>query len=193
MKRSLVLIGIFYLLKSYAFASTVEKAEILIYQGKAQEASAMLEPFVRQKDPKACFFMALIKLFGETPEPEQGLQMLQDAANKGYNPAIDTLAGLYLHGEFIPQDRAQARRYYEVAANRGYGPSQFNCGIMYKNGDKIPKDLESAFVYLSLAALNRQDLEELTEDAAGYRDEVARQLLPEQYQRALQRLNQIVH
>jgi TPR repeat protein len=169
----------------------VDQGEVYLLQGKYQEALAELAPHVKKGDAKACFFTSLIKLFSEKPEQEEGLQLLQYAANKGFNPALDTLAGLYLHGEFVPQDRFQALRYYEMAARRGYGPSQFNCGIMYKNGDKIPQDLESAFVYLSMAALNKKDLDELTIDAAHYRDEVAKLMNKEQYQRAIKRMNQV--
>lgn len=173
--------------------ASVDQGELLIYQGKYAEALTELEESLAQKDPKACFLVSLIKLFGEEPDAKKGLSLLQEAANKGFNPAIDTLAGLYLHGEFVEQDRFQALRYYEIAANRGYGPSQFNAGIMYKNGDKIPQDLESAFVYLSQAALNRGDLDELVEDAARYRDEVAQKMTQSQYHHAARRINQIIH
>jgi len=75
--------------------------------------------------------------------------------------------------------------YYQLAANRGYGPSQFNYGIMLKNGEKTPQDLEDAFVYLALAALNVDDLGDISEDAAGYRNEVASKLSSQMYQDAL--------
>lgn len=180
---------------SHSVWADVNQGEYFLYQGQYEQALVALKDGVAQKDPKACFLTALVKLFGgETSEQKtEGLLLLQEAAHKGYNPAIDTLAGLYLHGDFVEQDRFQALRYYEMAANRGYGPSQFNAGIMHKNGDKIPQDLESAFVYLSLAALNRGDLDELVEDAAGYRNEVAKKMTPEQLHQAVLRINQIVH
>ncbi len=186
------IVALLMLLSPHAWAD-INQAELYLYQGKYDDALAELKDGLKDKDPKACFFAGLVKLFGENPSPTEGLDLLQEAANKGFNPAMDTLAGLYLHGEFVKQDRFQALRYYEMAANRGYGPSQFNAGIMNKNGDKIPQDLESAYVYLSLAALNRADLDELVEDAARFRDEVAKKMTPEQFQRALSRINQMIH
>ena len=72
-----------------------------------------------------------------------------------------------------------------MSAQRGYGPSQFNCGILYKNGEKIPLDLEKAFYYLTLAVQNRQDLDELADDAAQFRNDVVAAMSQDQYQRAL--------
>lgn len=186
------IITVLMLFQHFAWAGA-DQGEIYLYQGKYDEALAELQEGVDKRDPKSCFFAARVKLFGEKPDPTEGLRLLYLAVDQGFNPAIDTLAGLYLHGEFVKQDRSQALRYYEIAANRGYGPSQFNAGIMNKNGDKIPKDLESAFVYLSLAALNKSDLDELVEDAARYRNEVAKTMTPDQHHRAMLRINQVVH
>jgi TPR repeat protein len=165
----------------------VKKGIHLIYTGKSQEGLAELEKSVEAGDEQALFYSALVHLFGSAPTPQKGLPLLEKAVHKGYGPALDTYAGLYLHGHFVPQDSRKALIYYEISAQRGYGPSQFNCGILYKNGEKIPKDLEKAFYYLTLAALNREDLDEISEDAAQYRNEVVASMTKEQYQRALSR------
>lgn len=170
----------------------VDQAIHLLHQGEVQGAENLLVIEADKGDSEAYFYLSQIKLFGQKPDIEVGLKLLQKAVGSGFPPAMDALAGYYLHGEFVAEDHHKALMYYQLAANRGYGPSQFNYGIMLKNGDKTPKDLEDAFVYLALAALNRNDLEDLTEDAAMYRDEVARKLTPAAYQRALSKMNKLV-
>lgn len=168
-----------------AVNSIVDEGIQLIYQGNPQKALSVLQGPLEAGDERALFYAAFVHLFGDNPQVGQGILLLEKAVHKGYCPALDTYAGLYLHGDFVPQDSHKALMYYEMSAQRGYGPSQFNCGIIYKNGEKTPQDLEKSFYYLSLAANNRQDLDELAEDAALFRNEVVAQMSKEQYQKAI--------
>ena len=167
----------------------VEEGVKLWRQGEKDKAISVLVTPAQEGDAEACFYLSQINLFTRDPKIKTGLSFLKKSINLGFLPAMDTLAGYYLHGTFVGQDHHKALMYYHLAANRGYGPSQFNYGIMLKNAEKTPQDLENAFVYLALAALNRKDLDELVEDAAVYRDEVARQLSSLAYQRSLIKIN----
>ena len=163
----------------------------LMYQDKPEQALAVLKEQSRVGDVKASFYTSLILVFGDKPDIQAGLPYLQQAVNAGYGPALDTLAGLYLHGDIIPADIQKAKMYYEIAAQRGYGPSQFNFGIMSKNGDGVPRDLEEAYVYLSLAADNVDGLGDLTVDATKYRNEVRAQLDQDKLDRAHKKYEQL--
>lgn len=145
------------------------------------------------QNPEAQFFLSLIHLFDTPSHPDYGLQSLIKLAHEGHNAAMDTLAGLYLHGHHpeLPADAFKALRYYEMSAQRGYGPAQFNCGILYKNGENTPQDLEKAYLYLALAAANQEDLHAVCQDAARYRDDVAQILTHAQKQRALYAAKQL--
>lgn len=168
--------------------SGVDEGLNLLYKGKSKEALALFEKPIQAGDERALFYAAIIHLFGDHPQIEKGMPLLEKAVHKGYGPALDTYAGLFLHGEFVPQDSHKALMYYEMSAQRGYGPSQFNCGILYKNGEKVPKDLDKAFYYLTLAAQNTEDLDELADDAAEFRNDVAGSMSQDQYQQALSRI-----
>lgn len=165
--------------------ASVDDGISFMYQGKPKEALEELSKYIKSKDPRAAFYSAIIYLFEDDVDSKKGLELLERAVRQGYPPAIGTYAGLYLHGEVVPQDRHKALMYYEISAQQGYGPSQFNCGILYKNGEKIPKDLVKAFVYLTMAAHNSKDLDELTIDATEYRDQVIKEMTSKQYQEAL--------
>lgn len=188
MKRILVLICGFLFLnlaQEVNAEGRTNEAIQLIHKGNIKEAEKILVVEAEKNDAEACFFLSQIKLLGEYKFVESGLALLRKSISLGFAPAMDTLAGYYLHGEFLPKDHQTALMYYQLAANRGYGPSQFNYGIMLKNGEKTPQDLEDAFVYLALAALNVDDLGDISEDAAEYRNEVASKLSSQMYQDAL--------
>lgn len=186
-KISILISGFFFLnlVQNVNAESRTREAIKLIYNGNIEEAKGLLIGEAAKDDAEACFFLSQINLFGKYKFVESGLTLLRKSISLGFAPAMDTIAGYYLHGEFLPRDHHAALMYYQLAANRGYGPSQFNYGIMLKNGEKTPQDLEDAFVYLALAALNVDDLGDISEDAAGYRNEVASKLSSQMYQDAL--------
>lgn len=186
-----------FAISMFVIMPAISQAEVAqglsyIYQGQPEQGIAVLQKDVDRGDREAMFYLATTLLFILEKDIPKGLELLQKAASLGSPAALDTLAGLYLYGEFVPQDPSQALQCYKRAADFGYGPSQFNCGIMYKNGEKVPQDLKQAFIYLALAARNTQDLDDLVEDAASYRDQVQAQMQPEVYQDALRQLNALL-
>lgn len=172
-------------------AASVTVAESLLSQGKYETAITKLEPLADQDDPKALFLLSHIYL---TPEFKflnipKGLALLRKAVFHNYGPAIDTLAGLYLSGDGVEKSEARALNYYIQGSFLGYGPSQFNCGIMYKEGQGTNKDPAKAYLHLCLASLNKKDLDDVTIDAARYRDELVPLLTPTQRQDVLRQVN----
>lgn len=183
---------LFFALMQTGFANEQTQAAItLLSQGNTLAAEKLFQAEAEKGNGEACFYLSQIILFGKQQSVEAGLKLLNQSIKLGFVPAMDVLAGYYLHGDFLPPDHHKAAMYYKLAANQGYGPSQFNYGIMQKNGERTPRDLEESFVYLALAALNKADLGDMTLDAATYRDEVAKQLSPIAYQRACIKINNL--
>jgi hypothetical protein len=52
----------------------------------------------------------------------------------------------------VPQDYAEARRWYRKAAEQGHARAQFNVGVMHENGEGTPQDYVQAHMWLNLAA-----------------------------------------
>src|SRR5258707_14697617 len=52
-------------------------------------------------------------------------------AEQGDVKAEEKLASLYYHGRGVPQDYAEAVRWYRRAAEQGDATAQFNLGLMY--------------------------------------------------------------
>ncbi|MEM9965697.1 MAG: SEL1-like repeat protein [Asticcacaulis sp.] len=59
--------------------------------------------------------------------------------------AITTLARIYMAGQDVPRDPAEARKWYQKAEDIGYVPAANIVGNMYEYGYGGPKDLKRAF------------------------------------------------
>ncbi len=55
-------------------------------------------------------------------------------------------------GGGLPQDYAEAVRWYRRAAEQGYASAQFNLGLMYGNGQGVLQDYVQAHKWYNLAA-----------------------------------------
>ena len=44
---------------------------------------------------------------------------------------------MYANGEGVPEDAAEAVRWYRLAAEQGDATAQFNLGVMYANGEAV--------------------------------------------------------
>lgn len=189
-KLNLVYILFAIFLTFPAFA-TLQKGESFMQNGQFNQAVEILSPLAEKNNPHALYLLGCIYLNSKSTlyNYKLGFSLLEKAVFLNYEPAIDELAGLYLSGEGVEKNESKALHYYIQAAHLGYGPSQFNCGIMYKLGLGTDKDAMKAYLYLALASLNVKDLNDLTLDAAKYRDELVPLLTPEQRQIVLSQVN----
>ena len=55
-------------------------------------------------------------------------------------------------GDGVPQDDAEAVRWFRMATEQGYAEAQHNLGVMYENGDGTPEDDAEAVRWFRLAA-----------------------------------------
>lgn len=61
---------------------------------------------------------------------------------------------MYNLGLGVPQDYAEAVRWYRLAAEQGNSVAQRNLGAMYRNGHGVPQDYTSAHLWYNIAAAN---------------------------------------
>ena len=87
---------------------------------------------------------------------------------------------IYGSGQGVPQDFAEAAKWYRKAAQQGHGPAQYNLGLMHYNGQGVRQDNVQAHLWFSLTA-DGGDAE-----AVRYRDIVAKLMTPEQTAKAEQ-------
>nr|WP_271873207.1 tetratricopeptide repeat protein [Rubripirellula sp.] len=74
------------------------------------------------------------------------------AAESGDATAQFNLGKMYESGQGVPQDYADAMKWYRLAADQGYAKAQINIGVMYDNGQGVPQDYAEAMKWYRLAA-----------------------------------------
>jgi TPR repeat protein len=65
-------------------------------------------------------------------------------AEKGDAKAQFVLGLKYENGKGVPQDYAEAAKWYRKAAEQGYAEAQFNLGAMYDEGRGVHQDYAEA-------------------------------------------------
>jgi len=84
----------------------------------------------------------------QTPE----IDAARARAEAGIAVAQYDLGVMYANGLGVPEDDAEAVRWYRLAADQGDASAQFNLGFMYVNGEGVPQDDVQAHMWFNLAA-----------------------------------------
>ena len=86
---------------------------------------------------------------GQDPDPITEIRRL---AEQGDVDAQFNLGVMYATGEGVPENDAEAVRWYRLAADQGYTNAQLSLGLMYANGEGVARDLAEAVKWYRLAA-----------------------------------------
>ena len=78
-------------------------------------------------------------------------QLLRSPADKGKADAQFLLGDMYSKGDGVPQNLADATKWYHKAADQGLAEAQFRLGFIYVEGLGVPQDYaEGVSWYLRL-------------------------------------------
>lgn len=77
---------------------------------------------------------------------------LRQRAESGDASAQFDLGVKYHEGLDVPQDYAEAMRWFRMAADQGNPDAQFNLGVMYEKGRGVPPNYEDAMRWYQKAA-----------------------------------------
>jgi len=107
------------------------------------------------------------------------------AAEQGFAWAQTALGFKYQEGTGVPQDYAEAAKWYRKAAEQGFAWAQFDLGSEYELGVGVPRNYVLAHMWFNLAAAHgRTDfadyMVDTTKSAALMRDDLAKEMTPEQ-------------
>ena len=116
--------------------------------------------------------IALICLLNSVSVAADEFSDTKALADQGDAQAQFNLALMYYEGEGVPQDYAEAIKWFRKAAEQGLAAAQFTLALMYATGQGVPQDYVESYVWNSLAAASG------FEDAIHNRDIVAKQLSP---------------
>jgi len=118
----------------------------------------------------------------QTPE----IDALRARAEAGVAEAQFNLGFMYVDGRGVPQDDAEAIRWYRLAAEQGYATGQRNLGVAYTTGRGVRQDNVAAYTWFSLAASAASG--NFLDDYVNSRDRAAERLTPDQLADAQRRV-----
>jgi uncharacterized protein len=84
--------------------------------------------------------------------PASPLEDVRTCAEQGYAVAQTGLGSRYAVGYGVPEDDAEAVRWYRLAAEQGDASAQTNLGFAYAEGRGVPEDDAEAVRWYRLAA-----------------------------------------
>jgi len=87
-----------------------------------------------------------------SPDPLPDPVAVRQAAEAGDVRAQVTLGRMYFEGDGVPQDDAEAARWWRLAADQGDRDAQFHISFMYEYGRGVEKDLAEAIRWYQLGA-----------------------------------------
>ena len=96
------------------------------------------------------------------------LQLLRPLAEQGDPAAQINLGNMYFDGNGVPQNNAEAVKYYLLAADQGSADAQIALGFQYEYGEAVPQDYVQAHKWFDLAG------------SSLYRDTLAAKMTPAQ-------------
>jgi TPR repeat protein len=93
--------------------------------------------------------LVLLNVSCESQTPTDALRA---RAEQGDAVSQVNLGHMYHTGEGVPQDYAEAVRWYRLAAEQGFDQAQTNLGVLYATGQGVPQDDAEAARLHRLAA-----------------------------------------
>ena len=93
-----------------------------------------------------------VETASKSQSPKTPLQRRLDRANAGDTAAQLDLGRMYAIGDGVPQDQAEAAKWYRLAAEQGNEVGQYNLGVMYGTGLGVTQDYVEAYIWYRLAA-----------------------------------------
>ena len=92
---------------------------------------------------------------------------------------------MYSEGQGVPQDYAEAGKWYRRSAEQGYAQAQYNLGLWYAQGEAGPHDDVQAHMWFNLATARFPPSDILSRSAAiKNRDTLASRMTPDQIAQA---------
>jgi uncharacterized protein len=139
-------------------------------------AAALYATRASAGDAEAQYRMGMMARFGWGVEKDArtSARWLRLAAEQSHAQAQAELGTMYRLGRGVPEDPMEAARWLTKAATADIPMAQLSIGRMYRDGLGVGRDLVEAYAWFSAAGENS------VMDGLAYRNEITREMSPEQ-------------
>jgi len=166
----------------------IEAAKQAFQSGNEQRAFALFKNLADQNKPDAIYWVAhMTELgLGTDRDPKKAIELYKKAAGQDVVPAELRLGQIYLNGDLVPPDYAQAKTYLEKAAYHGNPRAAMLLGQMYRIGLGVAPDLVKAYAWSEVSTLEGNSF------ATRERDASIRNMSPGDQQAAVEQAKKIL-
>jgi len=70
----------------------------------------------------------------------------------------------YAFSEGVPEDDAEAVKWYRKAAEQGHAAAQFALGDRYAKGEGVPEDVVTAYMWFNLSSAQGDEVYKLSKE-----------------------------
>jgi TPR repeat protein len=192
-KAGLIALGLFGALHVPALAGSYEDGMAAFRNEDYAQALSLLMPFAKEGNAEAAYLIGEMygpRSWGQKGENRNGVELDNaqaihwwgEAAKMGHSEAQLKLGWWLLKGgDVVKQDEAAGMNWLLMAANQGEPQAQYEVGIGYWKGRGVKPDPIAAYMWLDLCSS-----EPGFDNAAVYRDELAKTMTAEQVNQARQ-------
>jgi uncharacterized protein len=126
-------------------------------------AMQLLYPLAEAGDADSQYRVAIMcqNGLGVVRKETEASRMMRLAAEQEHPMAQHGLGFMYMEGDCVPKDAAQAVHWFERAAGHGLAGSKTTLALMYAQGQGVPRDLEAARRWYLEAGFNPDELDSL--------------------------------
>ena len=193
LRAGIVALGILGAASGAAWAGSYEDGMLAFRSEDYGKALELLLPYAKDGNTEAAYLIGEMygpRSWGQKGENRNGVEQDNakaiywwgEAAKKGNSDAQLKLGWWLLKGgDVVKQDQAAGMNWLLMAANQGEPQAQYEVGIGYWKGRGVKPDPIAAYMWLDLCST-----EPGFDNAANYRDELAKKMTPEQITQAKQ-------
>jgi hypothetical protein len=164
-------------------AGQLEDAVAAYVRGDSETAVRLLRPLAEQGDVEAQYHLGVVTYI--RGDNETAVRLLRPLAERGHAGAQYHLGTRYFTGAGVPQDYAEALKWFRLSADQGNPDGQGALGSMYYMGKGVPQDYVLAHMWFNLSAARggsaeRRDsiLHQMTREQIAEAQKLAREWRP---------------
>ncbi len=191
LRAGIVALGLLGLTHGAAWADTYQDGMTAFRGEDYGKALSLLLPYAKDGNAEAAYLIGEMygpRSWGQKGENRNGVEQDNkqaiywwgEAAKKGSSDAQLKLGWWLMKGkDVVKQDEAAGMNWLLMAANQGEPQAQYEVGIGYWKGRGVKADPIAAYMWLDLCSA-----EPGFDNAATYRDQIAKSMTPEQVNQA---------